>query len=102
MKIKLQKITSKDIQTKYGVKQKLGLFDGKTWYGCWKNKTTATYKEGDIVEGDITSREYNGQTYYDFEPISIEQRIEIKLDKILELLSDKNENEKPFNEVEPF
>lgn len=83
MKIKVQKLTKKEIQTKYGPKTKLGIFDGQKWYDMFASRETAGLKEGDVVEGSVSEREYNGKIYYELKPVSQLDRIEQKLDLLL-------------------
>lgn len=94
MKIKIVKMSSKmvemDDKFNKGKKrqvEKLGLFDGKNWYGCFAGKETKDFREGIEVEGNVTSREYNGKTYYDFHPLTQLDRIEGMLNQIVSAMS---------------
>ena len=39
---------------------------GDTWLSGFMGDENRAWKDGDIVEVDITEREYNGKTYYNF------------------------------------
>lgn len=59
----------KDIQTKFGTKQKNSIKAteyGDNYLSFWCSPMTNSWKEGMEVEViDVTTREYNGKTYYD-------------------------------------
>lgn len=61
--------TPKTIQTKYGPKEKSYIKAaeyGDNYLSYWLSPVTKEWKEGQIVEVlDVTSREYQGKTYYD-------------------------------------
>lgn len=59
----------KEVQTKFGLKQKNSVKaqeKGDTYLSFWVTPSTRDWKVGDVVEvQDVTSREYQGKTYYD-------------------------------------
>ena len=70
MRLKITQIGNpKDVQTKYGVKQKNYIKveeHGDKFLSYWVTSATASWKVGDNVEVEnVTNREYEGKTYYD-------------------------------------
>lgn len=61
--------TPKEVQTKFGPKEKNFLKaqeHGDKFLNYWLSSATRVWRVGDVVEVlDVTSREYNGKTYYD-------------------------------------
>jgi len=58
----IERITSKEVNTKFGKKPVYSLLVNGEWYGnVWKKPT---YSEGDEVEFKEQSRNVNGTTYY--------------------------------------
>lgn len=65
----------KDAKTKNGTKQTKsfvikGIFNGaeaENWASFWVNPKVSEWKEGDEIECNVTSREYNGKTYWNGE-----------------------------------
>jgi len=85
MKLKVKKIYIKNVSTKFGNKDKVSVHDGERWYDLgFANSETNKIKEGSEIEGTVTTREYNGKTYYEFHLPKKEDIINAKLDKILE------------------
>lgn len=71
--------------------------DGRTMSG-FKNQTTETWNEGDEVTVEVTEREYNGQTYYNFNtPKTGGKDLELhsKVDEILEWVRSQSSAKKP-------
>lgn len=68
----------KDIQTKYGPKQKNSLKAaeyGDKYLDFWVGTSTQNWKVGDSVEVEaVTDREYNGKTYYDVKMPKVDNR----------------------------
>jgi len=59
--------TSKDVNTKFGPKQKTGVLfkeTGDVWHDIWKAANQLSV--GQVLEGTRESREYNGKIYWDF------------------------------------
>lgn len=57
MKLTIQKIFRKDKETQYGLKQSVGLKTleyGDKWVNGWGDENNKDWKEGDVVEADIT------------------------------------------------
>ena len=73
MKVKIQKIGRREVQTKYGMKPNMSIqaSDG-TWYSGWPSKETANWREGQTVDIDVTERTVDGpqgpRTFYNFTP----------------------------------
>lgn len=59
----------KDVQTKFGLKQKSYIKaseKGDTYLSYWVSSATRDWKVGDVIEVlNVTSRDYNGKTYWD-------------------------------------
>lgn len=69
MKLKLTWVGQpKDVQTKYGTKQKCSVKAveyADKYLDFWISASTKDWKVGDEVEvSEVTTREYNGKTYY--------------------------------------
>ena len=98
-KLKIKRKTSKIVKggyTKYGflcVNQE----GEEEWINAFSNATSDKWDEGDVIDHEFTSREYNGKQYYDFKferntPAgSAGNKIEEKLDLIISLLKGKDE-----------
>lgn len=91
MKLKIDRVgQTRDVATKFGLKKKISFLFGDKWAECWVDKRVQSLKAGDEVEGELTSREYNGKTYWDLIlPKAGDEnfkRIEAKLDEIISLL----------------
>lgn len=78
MKIKISYLgTPKDVQTKFGPKQKNsikgdkmedGTNFGGNYLSFWLSPLTGQWKVGDTVDVEnVTTREYQGKTYYDIQ-----------------------------------
>lgn len=70
MKIKIDKLVERTINTKYGEKQKLSISSNGTWYGAWKGPQCANWVEGMEVDVEVKERKYQDkfgatQTGYD-------------------------------------
>ena len=93
-KLKILKKTIKAVTTKYGEKRKhvfqLEGSKGPFWADCFANPMTSEWREGDVREMELQSREYEGKTYWnivtpkaqDFIAEAL-KRIESKLDRLL-------------------
>lgn len=86
MKLKIDKIMEKEVETKYGLKKKISYICGGQYYSAWANTWNVGWNVGDEIDVEVESREYNGKTYYDIKPpMKPEQKVQQdKLDKILE------------------
>lgn len=95
--VTIQKITSKMVDTKWGKKKKLNLQvksdKGLGWVDGFAGPVTDMWSEGDTVVVDISSREYNGKTYYSFKAPRLEELVLAKLDQIIGLLIGKKMEE---------
>lgn len=105
---KILKLSRKKVTTKFGEKEKFDVNGqsekGTFWADAWVNKDTQDWSEGQTVTGYIESRQYNGKTYYTVRPVSLEEKILEKLERIETLLSGKQNNleDSPVpNEEEP-
>lgn len=118
--------TPKDVQTKFGMKQKNSLKAegeyGVNWLSFWCGTQTNGWKVGDTIEvEDVTTRDYQGKTYYDIKlpKVGFGGANNPKIDEILskvvkihllveELVADKRSKESttsyPKNDLEemPF
>ena len=88
-----QTFAPKDVTTKYGVKQKASIKaqeKGDNYLSYWVTSSTQGWKVGDVVEVlDVTSREYNGKTYYDIVMPKTSGGVPAELTKSIEqILSD--------------
>ena len=68
-KLTVEAINSKPFTVKNGPRagqesMKYGILANDVWYGTF-DKVAGTLQKGDVVEGDVTSREYNNTTYWD-------------------------------------
>ncbi len=115
MKLKITYLgTPKEITTKFGPKQKNSIKaeeKGNEYLSFWVSPVTRDWKVGDVIDVlDVTSREYNGKTYYDIvmpkANSTASPEIMAKLDEILgylakhnlyitELVEEKRKNDKP-------
>lgn len=69
MKIKIERISSKMIATKFGQKEKVGVYDGKEWYGFFVSKERPNWKEGDEIDVDVEEQQgKDGKTYKNIIP----------------------------------
>lgn len=73
MKVTIKKIGRREVQTKYGMKPNLSIQDEKgQWYSGWPSKETANWREGQVVDIDVTERTVDGpqgpRTFYNFTP----------------------------------
>lgn len=97
--VKIKKISSLEVDTKYGKKKKLNLqvigAKGEQFVDGFANQITETWKEGDVVDIDITPREWNGKTYYGFKAPKIEEIILRELSEIKEMLKGLGKKEIP-------
>lgn len=79
--------TPKDVQTKFGMKAKNSLKAKEyntNWLGFWCNAETDKWKVGDEVSvEDVTSREYNGKTYYDIKTIKASTQSVTQINELL-------------------
>jgi len=92
----IKRKTEKIINTKYGKKKKYSLLcpgkEGDQWISVWSSAEADSWSEGDEVIMNITSREYNGKTYYDGKPIVpnyAKMQVEL-LEQILNVLNNGN------------
>lgn len=64
----IRKLTSKEVSTKYGIKSKWIVTDENSkMYNSWIGSWNKDWKEGDeisIKESQITSRDWEGKTYF--------------------------------------
>ena len=85
--IKVEYIKNEMISTKYGEKKKYSIkgSDGQ-WYDSWSD--LSQINQGDTVSGLITTREYNGKTYYNFKLPNAEDRAMIALEERVKKLEE--------------
>ncbi|MDI6726645.1 MAG: hypothetical protein QMD32_06740 [Smithellaceae bacterium] len=50
--------------TKYGPKTKLGLLCKDVWYDAWAGQWNQAWREGQTIEVEIESRDYQGKAYF--------------------------------------
>ena len=71
-KLTIKRKDVKKVNTKYGEKEKHNFLlesdKGEFWAGCFANAVTEAWKEGDVVDMVLKSREYQGKTYWDIIP----------------------------------
>lgn len=98
MKLTIERLSKKNVTTKFGEKMKLGIFYQDKWYGAWEADWNKSWQEGDVIEADVEEREYNGTTYYDLKkPDPIKAKL-IELERRIEALEDPvNTAKKVFN-----
>lgn len=54
MKIKIEKLSSKQVETKNGTRTTIGVYDGEKWLSLFEIKgVTDKWEEGDEIEGEI-------------------------------------------------
>jgi len=54
MKIKINKLSSKQVETKNGLRTTIGIYDGEKWLSLFEIKgITDKWKEGDEIEGEV-------------------------------------------------
>lgn len=72
--------------------------DGRTMSG-FKNQTTENWNEGDEVEVEVSEREYNGKTFYNFNvpkgQFGKDLELHSKVDKILAWVESQSGAKKP-------
>ena len=113
MRLVIDKITKKQINTKYGPKDKYGIQSAGQWYNAWANPILSTWTEGMEIDVEVKESQYTGRdgqtrTSMDivfprpegFSPgtsmptqssLSLGIEIHEKLDKIIELLTVKED-----------
>jgi hypothetical protein len=68
MKLKIERINEKTINTSRGPSVKIGIYCGNKWYGAWKGQWTSGWKVGqviDIPDDRITSKTgENGKVFW--------------------------------------
>lgn len=89
--VTIKKKSSKMVDTKYGAKKKYNIQvltskNRELWVDGFANSVSDDWTEGQTVEMDIESREYNGKTYYGFKTPKLEQIILEKLENIERIL----------------
>jgi hypothetical protein len=65
MKLQINKITRKEIDTKYGKKWKIAVFADNKWYGAWAQPWNRGWREGQTIDVEVKEREWNGKPQYD-------------------------------------
>lgn len=105
--VTIKRRTSKQVDTKYGKKDKLNLLvlteKGKEiWIDGFASAATNEWLEGAKIEVEIVSRDYQGKIYYGFktprqEDLIMKELKEIK-QLILQLGGNKPEDEPPPHE----
>lgn len=93
-KLKIKKKQTKQVQTKYGMKDKhsflLESSKGEFWASCFANNTTADWQEGDVREMELDKKVVNNNTFWNIvvpksQPMmEALKRIEDKLDQLLD------------------
>lgn len=87
MRIEIQQLQLKEGVSKDGRPwTKIGIFDGKRWYGCFQNKDNKHWKKGDVIEAEVQERHYEGKIFYDLKVKTQLDRIEEKLVVIADYL----------------
>lgn len=100
-KIQVEYVKPETVQTKYGEKTKYSIKDSnERWYSCW-DRDMAGVKQGDTIEGEVLSREYNGKTYYDFKLPRKEDLLERRIEA-LEKAVFGTEETKDLEDIIPF
>lgn len=82
MKLKIEKIFTKEINTKKGPGVKLGVLHQGNWYTTFLNNESKQWKVGDEIDVDFDEVEYKGKTYYNIKNINKVDRIREVLDKL--------------------
>ena len=74
MKVHIQKIGRKEINTKFGLKWNMSILDEKgQWYSGWPSAVTQSWHEGQTVDIDVTEKvvgqpDGSSRTYKNFTP----------------------------------
>lgn len=86
-RLQILKKTSTVAKTKYGPKNKYNLFVRSSksdfWASAWENKVTKDWREGQEIEVDIETSEYQGKPQYTLRPF--ERSINEVYDLLLEV-----------------
>ena len=99
--VKSEKKTSKAGKDYVRVGLKLDNLDG--WVNGFGDKVTDGWSQGDEVTVRLKSREYEGKTYWDFETLTIADRLVPKMDdleKRIEKIEKHLKNQKDVNDKE--
>lgn len=66
MKLKIEKLDSKEINTARGPAVKIGVFSGGTWYSCFKGKWNSDWTVGQEIDVEIETKpgKEPGQVYH--------------------------------------
>jgi len=75
----------KEVNTKFGLKKKQGV-QFKEYPNVWHDVWASGIKEGDVLEGTRTSREWEGKTYWNFVLPNKNDAVSHKLEQILTTL----------------
>lgn len=66
--------------------KKVAIKVGDQWFSGFGNYITETYQAGDTVMIEVSEREYNGKIYYDFKPAGKLELLEMRIEKLEELV----------------
>lgn len=70
MRLKIDKISRKEINTTRGLSWKLSIFSGNQWYGAWAADWNAGWREGQTIDVELKTRQFNGKTYTDIKGLT--------------------------------
>lgn len=86
MKYTITKIFKKDGVSKSGKEYtKLSIQTKEkedVWLSGFANSTSLTWKEGDIVDLELTEREYEGKVYFDYKILSSNNSLDEKVERL--------------------
>ena len=107
MKVLVKKKSAKEIKTKYGLKTKYNILitgpnGGDRWVEAWGSPESDTWGEGDTIDVELESREYEGKTYWDVKtvhPMEVLRRRIDALEKDVEALKGKGAPYKPMEKA---
>lgn len=106
MKLKIEKLDTKQIQTARGEATKVGVFSGGKWYSCFGGQWNSNWQVGMEIDVEVEHKPGRepGQVYNNikapqrsFGSLPSLDEVNAKLDKIIALLQNsQNSDEIPF------
>lgn len=84
------KLYKKEVTTKFGPKIKLNFWDGNKWISAFDATWNKNFTEGMTLDDSkfkVTSREFQGKTYYTLEIIKTDEELLKSLKLILEKMT---------------
>jgi hypothetical protein len=74
MKVRIKKIGRKEIDTKVGKRWNMSIqAEDGTWYSGWPSRDTQNWKEGQVVDIDVTDKQVGDKVYHNFMPHMVSQ-----------------------------